>query len=510
MKLDSIWLSETNVSQASTSIIFGTVSDQLLEDCLHSYDAGILLVSNREVDDNSNPNLFRANPNLSRESFLSTLSDFFLLNQIQPPEIKVSHSIKEEDASLYEELVHLTLNEIDTLLRARKTRKETGFLRQLQIFENLDGYLSNRIPEEWKNLCNNNLAVVIGAGPSLDISLPLIKNGLPSPVIIAADSSLKALAKENISPHFIVSIDPEKSFEACGNQEFKPGIAILSSQSHSSWSENWEKKCYISGRVISEDWLGEKGVGKSSLQAINNAGLTALAFADFISPSAILLVGMDLSGGGDGRIRYAESTGRSHIEIDASTFHQIPGNYEETVPTPFFSDWQETSQSTASFSKKRSIINLNDRGAFLEGASLVHPRDFDEVKKLLEENLSPFGAEDLDLLEKRRGITGLGLNQVLTLLTTKCDQIRKLSEKHSSDLKNIEFFKEIFSDKDIASMLGDFAFSVMPRLSANDHEESFEIEREQLKILLWKLEDGILKSNPSEEFILRFLTEEFA
>ena len=59
-------------------------------------------------------------------------------------------------------------------------------------------------------------------------------------------------------------------------------------------------------------------------------------------------------------------------------------------------------------------------------------------------------------------------------------------------------------------MLGDFAFSIMPRLSANANEESFEIEREQLKILLWKLEDGILKSNPSEEFILRFLTEEFA
>ena len=52
-------------------------------------------------------------------------------------------------------------------------------------------------------------------------------------------------------------------------------------------------------------------------------------------------------------------------------------------------------------------------------------------------------------------------------------------------------------------MLGDFAFSVMPRLSANDHEESFEIEREQLNILLWKLEDGILKSNQSEEFILK-------
>ena len=77
MKPDSKWFSETNVSQASTAIIYGTVSDQLLADCLHSYDAGILLVSNREIDDNSNPNLFTANPNLSRESFLSTLSDFF-------------------------------------------------------------------------------------------------------------------------------------------------------------------------------------------------------------------------------------------------------------------------------------------------------------------------------------------------------------------------------------------------------------------------------------------------
>ena len=510
MKEDSIWLSETNVSQASTAIIYGAISDKLLADCLHSYDAGVLLFSNKAVAEKSSSNLFTANPNLCRESFLSTLSDFFLLNQIQPPEIKVSHSVKEEDATLYEDLVQITLNEIDTLLRARRTRKETGFLRQLQIFENLNGYLCNRIPEEWKNLCKNNLAVVVGSGPSLDISLPLIKHGLPSPVIIAADSSLNALAKENISPHFIVSIDPEKSFEACGNEEFKPGIAILSSQSHTSWSKKWEKKCYISGRVISEDWLGEKGVGKSSLQAINNAGLTALAFADFISPSAILLVGMDLAGGGDGRIRYAESTGRSHIEIDASTFHQIPGNYEETVPTPFFSDWQETSQSTASFSKKKSIINLNDRGAFLKGTSLVHPKNFDEVKKLLNENLSSFAEEDLDLLQKRRGISGLGLNQVLTLLATKCDQIWQLLDKHSTDSKAFEFFKEIFSDKDNASMLGDFAFSVMPRLSASDHEESFEIEREQLKILLWKLEDGILKSNPSEEFILRFLTEKFA
>ena len=509
MNKDSIWLSETNITQASTVIIFGTVDARVLADSHSVYGEGVLLVSNEEIDISSRTNFFVVKPELERESFLTTLTDFFLLNSIHPPELKVSLSIKDRHNPIYEELIHLTLNEIDTLLRARKTRLETGFLRQLQIFENLDGYLCNRIPEDWKGLSNNNLAVVIGSGPSLDLTLPLIKNGLPSAVIIASDSSLNALAKEKILPHFVVSIDPEKSFESCGDPAFIPGIAVLSSQSHSSWAKNWEKKCYISGRVISEDWLSEKGVGKSSLKAVNNAGLTALAFADFISPSAILLVGMDLSGGGNGQVRYAESTGRSHIEINANTFHQIPGNYYKTVPTPFFSDWHETSQSTATFSKRRSILNLNDRGAYLEGASLIHPRDFEEVKKILEESLTPFTGRESDILLMRRKIKGLGLNQVLTLMTTQCDQIRKVMEKHSADSNFNEFFKEIFSSADIAYMLGDFAFSIMPRLSLNNHDESFETEYEQLKILLWRLEDGILKSNPSKEFIKRFLTENF-
>ena len=91
----------------------------------------------------------------------------------------------------------------------------------------------------------------------------------------------------------------------------------------------------------------KKGIGKSSLLAVNNAGLTALSLADFVSPGAILLVGMDLAGGGDGSIRYAKNTGRSNIEIDTNIFHEIPGNYSETVTTPFFSDWQETSDASA-------------------------------------------------------------------------------------------------------------------------------------------------------------------
>jgi hypothetical protein len=185
-------------------------------------------------------------------------------------------------------------------MRARRTRSETGFLRQRQIFTNLAGYLTKRLPNEWNSLGQGNLAVVVGAGPSLDITLTLLNSNIPKPIIVAADSSLKALKSAGMDPDFVISIDPQKTFDSCSDPDYTPGIAILSSQSHDSWRKRWGENCaYLSGRVITEDWLAEKGVSKTNHLAINNAGLSALAFADFLNTSAIITIGLDLAGGGD-------------------------------------------------------------------------------------------------------------------------------------------------------------------------------------------------------------------
>ena len=510
MNPHATWLSETEISNAKTIIVIGDVSDQVIAECMEMYTLGFFLVSKNASPSFTTRNFFLSNPNTDQKKFAKNINEFLILDPQNTPEVKVSTSVKEGETALYEKLLQIVLTEIDTLLRARKTRKETGFTRQLQIFSNLNGYLLSRMPEDWRNLGQRRLVIVVGAGPSLDVTLRHIKCGLPPSIIVAADSSLKALAKEDITPHFVVSIDPDKSADTCTESSLNPGIAILSSQSHPSWAEAWSNKCYISGRVITEDWLAERGVGKTSLLAINNAGLTALAFADFINPAAILLIGLDLSGGGEGNIRYAKNTGRSHIEINASIFHDIPGNFEKTVRTPFFSDWKETSELCLTFSSRRTIINLNDRGAMLEGSSLVHPDDFEEVKKVLNENIEPIELTEVNILENRRSIKGLGLTQVLTLLATKCDQIWNRLEEENLDINPSAFFRNILSDKDTASMLGDFAFSIMPNLANLDNHECLLAEVDQLKHLIWKLEDGILECDPPEEFIIRFLTEKFS
>ena len=57
------------------------------------------------------------------------------------------------------------------------------------------------------------VAVVVGAGPSLDITLELISNITPSPIIIATDSSLRALKMSQVDPDFVI-VSIEKTFDS--------------------------------------------------------------------------------------------------------------------------------------------------------------------------------------------------------------------------------------------------------------------------------------------------------
>lgn len=512
--MSSSWLSETDVENATTAILIGQVAEESILQEIEQFPSGVLLISLKTKPHGSvlKP-LQYLDAKASSSTIKEKVTEFLALDYDNPPVVKVSKEVEDSENFDYSTILTSIIREIDTTLRARRSRNETGFIRQSQVFQNFPNYLNDRVPNEWQSLGNRSLAVVVGAGPSLDETLPLLEASFPKPIIIATDSSLKALCDQGITPHFVVNLDPEKSFQSCSYPNYSPGYAILSSQSHSSWSAKWQKKkALLSGRVVSEDWLAEKGISKTSILSINNAGLTALSFANFLRPAAIMLVGMDLSGGGSGEKRYAKNTGRSQIEVHALNYHQIPGNYEKVVPTPFFSDWQETSEACSRISQERLVINLNDRGAELEGTTLIHPDGFDDLREALQENLKPFSEKNLEDL-KRKGISEAGLTQILTMLATKCDQIwEKLSSDEEPGFENLpETLTEIFADRDTASLLGDFAFSIMPKIVQPDKLAKTELEEIalQLKQLVWKLEDAIIQTSPSEEFIRRFILEKF-
>ena len=509
------WLSESNVKGSTSLILLGAVDELNIEKLSNEYPMGILWICQKSNDSKTRPNVNLIDIDSNLNDITNIISNFISLNYEFIPSVKVSKKISNEASCNYSQILDTVISLINSTLRARKTRSETGFIRQNQIFSNLPRYLSKRVPNEWSDIGDGCLAIVVGAGPSLDKTLPLLKNGIPKPIVIAADSSLLALRNANIEPDFVISIDPEKTFESCSISGYSPGIAILSTQSHSSWANQWgEKSCYLSGRVVTEDWLSEKGISKTKLLALNNAGLTALAFANFLNPSAILVVGLDLAGGNLGEQRYAENTGRSHIQTISGHYHEVPGNYKPTVPTPFLSDWEETANFCADISGKKMVINLNDRGAKLSGTNLIHPDQIDDLKTALEENIMPFIKSFDIILKERKSIKGMGLIQMLTIITELCDGCwKELDKIKSLDSKSAtSVLINIFSNKDFASLMGDFAFATIPKLTSKEEFSSSEIKNisNQLQSLLWRLEDAIIKCEPNEEFLIRFLTEKFS
>ena len=517
--MNSPWLSETSSTGAVSAILLGPLEKSVLFSEADVYPKGVLWIT-PPAENFSSPypsNVHCLNRSTDSGKFSETIDKFLRLDYDNPPTVKVSSRVTEDDENAYTPILDQILSSIDSTLRARRTRSDTGVLRQEQIFRNLAGYLCSRIPENWRDSAQGNLVVVVGAGPSLDITLPLIMEGFPKPIVVASDSSLRALKASGIDPDFVVSIDPEKSHDSCTSIDHRPGIAILSTQSHSSWSERWGDNIrYLSGRVITEDWLAAKGISKTSLLAVNNAGLAAMLLAEFLGPAAIMLVGMDLAGGGDGSNRYAENTGRSHMQIQANVCHDIPGNHTKTVSTPFLSDWSETSENCVRISQGRNVINLNDRGALLEGSIVIHPDQVDELREALSESLVPY-TPDSAAFSERRGISGQGLDQVLTTMATRCDETWKnlrplLAKENAPPHEKLGYLHEILGNQDIAALIGDYSFAVMPEVGPGKQPTSDELDLRirELRRILWLLEDAIVAAEPSDEFLTRLFTETFA
>ena len=286
--MNSPWLSETSSEGAVSAILLGPLEESVLSSEAEAYSKGVLWIAPPTENFSSSypANVHCLDRSSESKKLSETIDEFLRLDYDNPPTVKVSSHIAEDDENAYAPILDLVISSIDSTLRARRTRSDTGVLRQEQVFRNLAGYLRSRIPEKWRDSAQGNLAVVVGAGPSLDVTLPLIKEGFPKPLVVAADSALRALKDAGVDPDFVVSIDPEKSHDSCTSIDHRPGIAILSTQSHSSWPQRWgENVRYLSGRVMTEDWLATKGIPKTSLLAVNNAGLAAMLVAEFLGPA---------------------------------------------------------------------------------------------------------------------------------------------------------------------------------------------------------------------------------
>ena len=102
-------------------------------------------------------------------------------------------------------------------------------------------------------------------------------------------------------------------------------------------------------------------------------------------------------------------------------------------------------------------------------------------------------------------------------MATRCDEAWKnlrplFTKRKVTTQEKLSYLQELLGNQDIATLIGDYSFAVMPEIGPGKKpsSEELEIRIKELRRILWLLEDAMVDAKPSNEFLTRLFTETFA
>ncbi len=155
-------------------------------------------------------------------------------------------------------------------------------------------------PEAVENNKNKN-CIVCGSGPSLQSTIPFLKEHRDKFTVIAVDSSLMPLYKSGIDPDLVLTID---AAGACGefikDYDGKNASLISSVGSHRNTSDAWKNRIYFYFPTPVKAfyyWLLMMLEYNSIpfLMPLNNCGSTSIILAEEMGFKNIAITGIDFS-----------------------------------------------------------------------------------------------------------------------------------------------------------------------------------------------------------------------
>ena len=402
------------------------------------------------------------------ETLETILNKFCVLDARKIPSVFLTHATRKENTDIYEQVLPLLCAHLETLHRARLTRQKDGFLWQSHLLKNLGNLTKQRIPNQWEGALAGIPAVVCGAGPSLNRTAPLIKN--LSCAIFAADSALRKLDQLGMDINFTISIDPAKTPEKCLPPTKSPGKVILTSISPPAWNQALpnEDIFYLTSRQITEDWLSTMGVEKTGITASESCGSTALDLAHYMGCSPIYLFGMDLAGDPKDpsqiRVDTADSSIYQKSGFQADTIRpMVQGNYTEKLPTHLLPDIHALNQRLKNWPKEL-VYNVNDSGVKLDNTTLIHPDKFEPptatsgTEQLLGSLPPSTCSPEKRLQEISRLFRDSGL-----ILAEKLPALHQTFKQQSTE-HLAGALRDLWSQENIANLLGAYSFKLLPHL----------------------------------------------
>lgn len=154
-------------------------------------------------------------------------------------------------------------------------------------------YGVNKFFDKYKNIP----AVIVSAGPSLEKNIRKLKETKNKALIIAVDTAMKPLFSHNISPHFIITIDPQKkNSKYFRNVNFKESVLIAESSVDKEAIDSFNGAIYFINSIfpLAKYFMEELG-DRGDITTGGSVSTAAYDFAIRIGANPIIMVGLDLS-----------------------------------------------------------------------------------------------------------------------------------------------------------------------------------------------------------------------
>ena len=403
------------------------------------------------------------------ESFAATLDAFVLRTSNRLPSVFVTSAVAAKSA-LYSPVISEVRASLESYHRARVTRQKDGFRWQSHVLANVTEYIQRRVPPEWKAALSGQPAFVCGAGPSLDVSGPVLARHANHAVVFSADSALRTLSRLGVAADFAVSIDVAKVPAKCLPEGVAaPRHIVLSAVSPPEWhaAVPTPSRTFISSAQLTLDWLALQGVRKTEVLATESCGSTALDLARYLGCAPIYLFGLDFAADpADPTRRHTASAEKSiytNSGYDAGQSQPVvPGNYAEQIPSFIYGDWRALDERLAQW-PTGLVHNVNDRGARLRNTTLIHPGAFDlsvaTAGKLSRLAGLAAPTADVRLVEEIAG----AIRSVGARIGASIPQLRTALAAGSAD-RVVAELRRLFADRSMGHVLGAYALKLMPNL----------------------------------------------
>ena len=245
----------------------------------------------------------------------------------------------------------------------------------------------------FKNLFKGKPAVVVGAGPSLNKNIGLLKEASSKALLVCVDAALKPLLKAGIRPHIVTTMErTEGTIDFYANLSGLEDIFfVFCTVIHPNIYKVYKGPKIIANRYQEiSDWLS---INPGSLSGSPVVGNLAFNIAEYIGCNPIIMVGQDLS---------FKSTGSTHVNGFVFGTLEV---YRERGMSEVKGNYGDVLMTNASFSESKASLEKQIRGFdglcinATEGGAKINGTLFIDLKTSLKRYCTDT-FDDLSLLKQ--------------------------------------------------------------------------------------------------------------